>query len=128
MRPELGALGSSFRAGDETEFYIRLKHHYPNHKILYAPEALVYHRVYRGKMTPGKLCLRSYNLGYYKSRATKILKNSTSTPFSTETSFLSYLVCTSIPARLRQRKLFQAAAITASIASCGVGYVRGMRK
>jgi len=125
MRPELGALGSSFRAGDETEFYIRLKHHYPNHKILYEPTALVYHRVYRGKITPTKLCLRSYSLGYYKSRATEILRKSTSAPFSTERSFLSYLLLGAIPAKLRRGELFPALAIAASILSCGLGYVRG---
>jgi len=125
MRSELGALGNSFRAGDETEFYIRLKHHYPEHKILYEPSALVYHRVYRNKITPVKLCIRSYSLGYHKSCATKALETSTSTPFSTERKFLSYLLLRAIPTRLWRGELSQAVAIVASIACTGAGYLRG---
>ena len=128
MRAELGALGSQFRAGDETEFYIRLKHHFPNYKIIYEPKAIVYHRVPESKITPIKLCKRSFSLGYHKALLAKELFKSTPNPSSTEKSYLRYLIFKSIPSKLFQRRLSQVLSIVASILFTGLGYSRGRLK
>ena len=81
--------------------------------------------MYRKKITPVKLCLRSHNLGYYKNRVVKILEQSTPIPFSTEKGFLYYLLSKSIPSKVKSGKYLQAAAIIASIVSVGVGSIQG---
>jgi len=125
MRAELGALGSGFRAGDETEFYIRLKHHFPEGKIMFEPRAIVYHKVYPSKATFKQLYLRSYSFGYYKSRMAKILSSSTKQPFSTESSFLKHLLFRAIPSYVLKGKMKRAGAILVSVFACGIGYLRG---
>lgn len=125
MIADLGALGTQFRAGDETEFYIRMKHYFPDHKILYEPKALVYHNVPQDKVTPIKLCLRSYSLGYHKGHLTSILQRSTSTPISEEKNYLSYLILEAIPTKLKQKQLRQTLAIGTGIVFTGLGYLRG---
>ena len=125
MRSELGALGTGFRAGDETEFYIRLKSAYPDAKIIYNPKAVVFHKVYAFKGTWMSLASRSYSLGYFKSKAAKVLMTSTNKPFHVEGAFLRYLLLSAIPRKLTGLALGQACAIIISILFTGSGYLKG---
>jgi len=125
FRPELGALGTGFRAGDETEFYMRMKHHSPTKKILFEPKALVYHKVYKYKVSVSQLCLRSFNLGYYKSKKAKVLANSHNRPFATERNFLKYLLLRSVPRRILKGQLGSVSSIILSIVLCGIGFMAG---
>lgn len=125
IRSDLGAIKSNFRPGDEPEFFMRLKYHYPDCKILYEPEAIVYHEVSIGKMSSIKLCLRSLNLGYYKALLIKDLLKFTPAPSSVEKSYLWYLIFKSIPFKILQGKFLQALSIIISILFTGLGYIRG---
>jgi len=125
MLSDLGAYGHGFRAGDETEFFIRMKRRFPEHKILFDPDAVIYHEASRHKSTFGQLCLRSYSLGYYKSKMTKVLLESTDTPFEVENSFLLYLLRHAIPEKIRSLRAKQAISITTSMLFTGLGYAVG---
>ena len=128
MRAELGAKNSSFRPGDEPEFFIRLKHYFPDYKIMYEPKAVVYHSVPDGKITPVKLCQRSFSLGYYKALLTKDIAKFTPDPSSTEKRYLWYLILESIPSKLLQGRFSQTISIIASILCTGLGYIKGRLK
>lgn len=45
FRHEIGRIGSRPFSGEETEFSIRARQHYPDHHILFVPEARVHHYV-----------------------------------------------------------------------------------
>jgi len=118
FRTELGAMPHKARAGDETEFYIRLKHFIPEGKIMYEPKAVVYHKVYQYKTTVKYLVTRSYSDGYFKSKTKGIYQESDKNPFKTESSYLKYLLCDVL--------LKQTGAMILTILCFGVGYIRGM--
>jgi len=130
MRTELGAMPGRARAGDETEFYIRLRSMVPGSKVVYEPDALVWHRTYRYKSTVGYLARRSSSDGYWKGKTAPVLKNMhTDAALSTESEYLRYLLLSAIPSRLarfwRWQNITQSAAIIASILCIGVGYLWG---
>jgi len=129
MRTELGAMPGRARAGDETEFYIRLKSMIPTGKVMYEPSAVVYHKVYAWKSTIGHLIRRSASDGYWKSRTARSLKALSSEMLSVESSYLKYLLCKAFPGRIlrfwQNWQLLQAGAIMLSIACVGAGYVLG---
>ena len=129
MRTELGAMPGRARAGDETEFYIRLKSMIPTGKVMYEPSAVVYHKVYPWKSTTGHLIRRSASDGYWKSRTSRSLKALSNEMLSVESSYLKFLLCKAIPGRMsrfwQNGQLLQAGAIMLSIACVGAGYVFG---
>jgi len=129
MRSELGALGSGSRAGDETEFYMRAKHCFPDSRVVYEPKAIVRHKTYLSQSSVGHLVKRSYSDGYHKSKTSKVFASSSKNPFVTEMDYLQYLLYKSIPWRLlrfyRLGSLWQVGAILLSILSFGIGYLRG---
>lgn len=130
MRSELGAMPQKARAGDETEFYMRLKHYIPDGKIIYEPKAIVYHKVYPYKSTLRSVLRRSYSDGYFKSKTKNIYKNSKHKPFKTEYTFLRYLLTKAVPLKVlafyKKGSLSQAIVILLSITAVGLGYIRGI--
>jgi len=127
IRTDIGALGKVPRSGDETEFCIRMKHLIPNAVILYEPRAIVYHKASPYQTTLSHLVKRSFREGFYKAKMSKHVEYKHS--LSTESSYLRYLLFTSIPGRLRKfykkGSLSQVGAIIISIAATGVGYLVG---
>ena len=130
FRAELGAMPDKARAGDETEFYIRLKNVMPEGKIIYEPKAVVYHKVYEYKTTLKYLIIRSFRDGYFKSKTIGIYQQSSKKPFTTESSYLKYLLLGAIPSKVlrfyQTGMLAQAGAIILSIVAFGTGYLRGI--
>lgn len=126
---DLGALGETARAGDETEFCMRIGHHIPNAIILYEPNAIVYHKAPPHQATLKHLIARSFSEGRYKGKSTRIYAALSQNPLSTESAYLRYLLSTAIPERLRSfyRKgsLVQLGAIVLSMAVVGAGYLVG---
>ncbi len=125
----LGALGKTARAGDETEFCIRIKHHMPDAIILYEPEAIVYHKALPHQATLKHAIARSFSEGLYKGKSAGIYSALSQNPLSTERAYLRYLLFTAIPERLknfyRRGSLLQLSAIILSIAVVGAGFLAG---
>jgi len=127
VRTDMGALGNRARAGDEMEFCMRIRKLVPDARIIYEPEAVVYHKA--NQTTFGYLAKRSYSDGRCKSVASKVFNELADRAFSTETGYLRYLLLKAIPERLgrfyKQGNLAQAVAMLVSIGAFGVGYLRG---
>ncbi|MFC1915775.1 glycosyltransferase family 2 protein [Chloroflexota bacterium] len=113
--------------GAESEFFLRLKHQWPDAIILYEPSAVVYHKVPPQRTSLKYVVLRSYNEGFHKARIERTCANLSESPISIEKSYLGYLVCTAIPRRLKRiykkGSLSQVGAIIISIAATGAGYL-----
>jgi len=127
MLPELGALPQKARAGDETEFYIRLKQKLPLAKVIYIPEAVVYHMVYGWKMTVGNLIRRAVSDGYWKGHIQASVSSISRDGLSSEKSYLKYLLFKSILGRVLRlwdiRAVSQLLAILGSVTCVGAGYI-----
>jgi glycosyltransferase involved in cell wall biosynthesis len=126
---DLGALGKTARAGDETEFCMRIGHHIPDAIILYEPDAIVYHKASPREATLKHLIARSFNEGRYKGKSTRIYSALSQNPLSTESAYLRYLLSTAIPQRIRsfykKSSIVHLGAIILSIAVVGAGYLVG---
>jgi len=127
---DIGAVKGNRRGGEEAEFCLRVKRAMPDRKILYEPDAVVYHKVPSWRMTLKYVIKRSFDEGFSKAKLETLV--SSPNPLSTETSYLCYLLFTSIPQRLKRfykkGSLSQVGAIIVSIAATGVGYLAGRVK
>jgi len=126
VRTDMGALGGQARAGDETEFCMRIRKYIPNARIVYEPGAVVYHRAnWANQTTLRHLIGRSYSDGMCKGKALGVFKGLSEKAFSTETSYLRFLLTKSIPEKLGKGNLTQVGVIVLSIFTFGLGYLRG---
>jgi len=125
----LGALGKTARAGDETEFCMRITHHIPDAIVLYEPKATVHHKALPHQATLKHLIARSFNEGLYKGKSARTYSALSQNSLSTESAYLRYLLFTAIPGRLKgfykKGSLLQLGAITLSITVTGLGYSVG---
>jgi len=134
FRSEMGALRETPRGGEEANLCLRIKHQMPDALILYRPNALIHHKVPPRRLKLKYVARRSYNEGFYKSIVEKLSPKPTPSiqqtqALSTESSYLRYLLFTSIPGRLRRfykrGVLLQAGAIMTTIVATGAGYFIG---
>ena len=127
FRSEMGGIKETPRGGEEAELCLRIKHQMPEVLILYEPVGIIHHKVPLWRLGLRYLIQRSYNEGFYKSLVDKLSSNQDA--LSTESSYLRYLLFTSIPQRFkgfyRKGSLFQVGAIIISIAATGAGYLVG---
>lgn len=157
FRSEMGGIKETPRGGEEAELCLRIKHKIPDSLILYQPNAVIHHKVPSWRLNLRYLTQRSFNEGFYKAKVQKLhqptKKSAVGSPqstvkipnsrlpttdsrlskaLSTESSYLRYLLFTSIPERLRRfyRKgsFLQAGAIIISIVATGTGYLIGRIK
>lgn len=131
-RELLDALGG-FRLGygcDETELCIRLRQRWPSKKLLYAPEAKVFHNVPRGRTGFRRFLSRCYFEGGSKAVVTRLV--SVGAGLSSERRYTQ----TVLPQGVRRgiddflhrgdpHGLQRAAAIVAGLASTAAGYAAG---
>jgi glucosyl-dolichyl phosphate glucuronosyltransferase len=129
VRTDIGAIGNVSRSGDETELCMRISHHIPGGKIVYCPEAIVYHKALPSHSNLKASMKRAFNEGKYKSLNNKSLASLSDQPLSAENSYLKFLLFTSIPQRLKgfykKGRLLQAGMIIISIIATGMGYFVG---
>jgi glucosyl-dolichyl phosphate glucuronosyltransferase len=129
VRTDIGAIGDTARSGDETELCMRISHHIPGGKIVYCPEAIVYHKALPSHSTLSASFKRSYLEGKYKRINSKSFASLSDQPLSPENSYLKYLLFTAIPQRLKRfyhkGRLLQAGTIIIMIIATGVGYLVG---
>ncbi len=95
FKTEVGRYGKKLLGGEETEFSMRLKRLKPDVKILYDPNAMVYHRVPESRMKLRYALKRAYYEGYSKAVLAREY------PLSGEYSYLSYLIKESLPRRIK---------------------------
>ena len=142
----IGSIGQSLKGGEEAELCLRIKHTIPDSLILYQPDAIIRHKIPRQRATLRWIFKNSFDQGVCKAKVQKLhqpmLKKERRTlnvehrtrnqTLSTESSYLRYLLLTSIPKRLRQfykkGSLSQAGAIIVSTLATGAGYLIGKIK
>jgi GT2 family glycosyltransferase len=131
-RAVLDALGG-FRLGygcDETELCIRLRQRWPSKKLLYAPEAKVFHNVPRGRSGFRRFLSRCYFEGGSKAVVARLVGVGAglSSEYRYTRTVLPRGVRRGIAEFVRQRDphgLQRAAAIVAGLASTAAGYAAG---
>lgn len=96
-----GLVDNNMRTGEETEFSIRVLNKLKDSKIMYTPNAIVYHKIYKFRKSFSFLMKRCYGYG----RAIVNIGNSKrlidDQLESTETKFLNYLLKFSFRERLK---------------------------
>ncbi len=111
--------------GAEAEFFLRARERLPGSRVLFDPEAVVYHHVSPGRARLGYVILRSYNEGYHKALIQHRYAAGGDT-LTTERSYLRSLVA-SVLGRLagayRPANLGRVAVILLSVAATGAGYL-----
>ena len=80
------------RTGEETEFSIRALNTIKNSKIIFDPNAVVYHRIYQFRRSPFFIMKRCLCYGTAIAQMSSSKKQIENTLESTESSFISYLV------------------------------------
>lgn len=124
----LGRIGRKLRAGEEAEFCLRALSGIPRSKIVFAPSAIVYHRVPPSRAKLLYVAERSIYEGISKAAIRNAVPASLDT-LSTERTYLKYLFRWAIPTRFKQvyqpKKLSQLLVIICSMACVFAGYFEG---
>lgn len=95
---DVGRNGSVQLTSDETEFSIKLAERFPELKIIYDPDAIVYHRIYPYRLSLKYILHRAYGDGL--SKAYISVKHAGGS-LSTENNYLKCLLAKSMPRELR---------------------------
>ena len=130
FKPTIGRLGKVPLAGEEMEYCVRLQEMYPSRKLLFDPEAVVYHKVDKEREGLKYILKRSYGEGVSKSIINKSIDKRKA--LSTENIYLKYLFLKSIPWYLGKSFLLKnpvqntsrAMVISTAIMVTGLGYLR----
>lgn len=101
FNPGLGRVGKITGQAEETELCLRIRREIPGARILYAPGAVVHHKVPRGRLTIPFLLKRSYNEGFFKARMQQVSPPEEDA-LETETAYLKHLVQSFFPAQLKR--------------------------
>ncbi|AKB12952.1 Glycosyltransferase, GT2 family [Methanosarcina thermophila] len=96
-----GLINNNMRTGEETEFGIRILNTLNNSKIIYTPDAVVYHKIFEFRKSFSFLVKRCFGYGRAISNIGSQKKLVDNQLQSTETNFLSYLIKFSFPERLK---------------------------
>jgi glycosyltransferase involved in cell wall biosynthesis len=118
---------NSLRGTEDTQICIEAQKFFPNHRIVYEPKAVAYHRIQKDKTFLNRLLMRAYSEGLSKAYiARKYSDGETLTP---EKGYLFKLVSSSIPGRLFPKtgmtvqNLKQVFSVTILTLMVGLGYV-----
>ena len=100
FRTDVGRFGSTLLAGEEPELSMRILSKFPASRIIYDPEAVVYHKVPKGRRKLAYFIRRSFyqgiSIALFKPRDPAFKKG-----LSTENEYLRYLVEVAIPSRIK---------------------------
>jgi glycosyltransferase involved in cell wall biosynthesis len=105
FKADIGRVGKKLLSDEETEFSIRVLEQIRNSKIVYDPQALVYHNVNRSRVRFKYIWNRSFHEGVGKAIIQHRLKSLD--PLSTENSYIKYLLGVAVPSRIRKIYDFQ---------------------
>jgi len=125
---DIGRVGSKLKAHEDTEFSIRITEKIPGCKILYDPEAIVYHKIPKSRANLRYVARRSFAEGVSKSIFSRQKSNPTSV-LHVEKDYLRHLLSTSIPSRLIRGhapgNIFQILTLLLSTSLVLIGYLIG---
>ena len=128
FREGIGRLRDKPLACEEAELSIRIIEGIPNSKIIHEPLAIVYHKVPKSRATIRYLTKRSFYQGYSKAISARGSANR-SKSFSTEITYLNYLLRYAFPRRLKKvsnpETSSQSLALLISTSSVLAGYLLG---
>ena len=124
----VGRVGIIKGLGEDTEICLRIKQVLPDKLILYEPEAIIYHKVAKSRLSLMYLIKRSYNEGLFKNTIRHLFPG-VSSASATENTYLRYLLGKAVIANLKlwenKYHLSQGLAIILSVAGVGAGYLKG---
>lgn len=98
---EYGLIDNNMRTGEETEFSIRVLNTLNDSKIIYNPNAIVYHKIFKFRKSFAFLVKRCFGYGRAISNIGNQKKLVDNQLESTETNFLGYLLKFSLIERLK---------------------------
>jgi glycosyltransferase involved in cell wall biosynthesis len=101
FRSDVGRFGKKLLAGEEADFSIRAYERISGAKIVFEPDAVVYHRVDRNRLSLRYLLKRAFYEGVSKGLISDSQRHSSSV-LSAEDHYLKYLLRVAIPSRLRR--------------------------
>lgn len=101
FRSDVGRFGKKLLAGEEPEFSIRIYERISGAKIIFEPNAVVYHRVDKNRLSLRYLLKRAFYEGLSKGLISDSQRLS-SNVLSAEDQYLKYLLRVAIPSRLRR--------------------------
>lgn len=126
---EVGRTGRLQGVGEEAHICLRIKEAMPDARILFEPEAVIYHKVPSWRLSLRYLIGRSYNEGFYKTIVRRLCSNSSSEVLSVENTYLRHLLFSAIPQRLkgfyRPHAVAQLGAIVLGTVATAAGYFWG---
>jgi glycosyltransferase involved in cell wall biosynthesis len=108
FRDDIGRFGKNLLSKEETELSIRVLKGMPDSKIIYEPQAIVYHKVSRKRASLRYIWVRSF----YEGVSNDLMGPESQSPriSSVEASYLKYLIRVAIPSRLARIYSFKAVA------------------
>ena len=126
---DVGRVDDKAFTAEEMEMSVRVKMAYPDMKIMYNPEAIVYHKVFPERVRFRYFVKRVFGDGRSKARVKSSLSGNKKI-LSTEKGFLRFLLGKSIPGRLKRALLLsepvsnlkQCLAIITGLIIFGTGY------
>lgn len=125
----LGRVGKHPVGAEETELYIRIRHKWPDTKVIYQPTAIVHHKVSRGRGTWAYFRARCYAEGLSKAVVSKLSDSgenlSSEWGYTLKALPLGALSGVVDGIRGKRNGFGRAGAITAGLAITTAGYVRG---
>lgn len=95
--PYMGLVGEKMLTGEETEYCMRIRKIMPLHKIIFNPDAVIYHKVPKEKTTLKYFIRRTYGSGYSSAIIHKLLPDD---QFKTERGFLRHIFLNFVPRTL----------------------------
>ena len=126
---KIGSIGQSLKGGEEAELCLRITEQLSNSIIIWQPNSVINHKVPSTRTTLKWIIKDSFDQGLCKIKLKKLKKRRVKKSLSTESSYLSYLLFTSIPQRLRwfykKGNLRQTVVILMCIVFTGIGYFMG---
>jgi len=130
FRSDIGHVGKYILSGEETEFCIRAKQHYPHKKFLYEPGASIYHFIPMRRATWNYFLTRCYAEGLSKAIITRHVgaKDSLSSESTYTLKMLPLGIARGLAdcfLRRDQTGLQRAGAILIGLATTTLGYLKG---
>lgn len=130
FRHDIGRFGTKLLSKEETELSMRVLKGIPNAKIIYEPQAIVYHKVSRKRASLKYIWVRSFYEGVSNGLIGSELKHARVMPV--EASYLKYLIGRAIPRRLARIYRFKMAAqllvLALSMSAVFAGFVSSKLK
>lgn len=128
FREDIGRVGNTLMAHEDTEFAIRIRKKISDAKILYDPASIVYHRVPNSRANLKYIARRSFSEGFSKAFFSRFRSNPANV-LHIEQDYLKNLFSIAIPKRLlksyRSENMSQILTLLFSTLLVLIGYILG---